>query len=177
MTEINPQNFTYLNNKSDKAANISDSCLRGFMLIYLIFPKYLFPSFTMPCTFWCPDTCKRWKSSTSRITLKTNIQVPEFPINGYCFYQRVQMMFSQIKYFVTMRNINSRQFSLKTIIKALVLKQMGKLKHSIMKKPTFTVAKMKMSISTSLKGQGKSTCIYYFKWFCFSLSFGNCQAL
>lgn len=58
-----------------------------------------------------------------------------------------------------MRNKNSRQYSLKTMIKALILKQMGKLKHSIMKEPTFTVAKMKMSMSTSLKGQGKSTCI------------------
>lgn len=59
-----------------------------------------------------------------------------------------------------MRNINSKQFSFKTIKKALVMKQMDKLKCRIMKEPTFIVAKIKISISTCQKGQNKSTCIH-----------------
>lgn len=42
---------------------------------------------------------------------------------------------------------------------AFVMKQMDKLKCRIMKETTFIVAKIKMSISTSQKGQDKPTCI------------------
>lgn len=88
---------------------------------------------------------------------KTNIQVPNFSINGYCFYQRVQWFFSQN--LLHMRNINSKQLFLKTTIKAFVMKQMDKLKCRIVKEPIFIVAKIKMSVSISQKGQNKSTWI------------------
>lgn len=39
------------------------------------------------------------------------------------------------------------------------MQQMDKLKCRIMKELTFIVAKIKMNISTSQKGQDKSTCI------------------
>lgn len=59
----------------------------------------------------------------------------------------------------------SRQLSLKTVIRVLIMMdklkcRMDKLKCRIIKKGTFIATNIKMSISTSQKGEDKSICTH-----------------
>lgn len=95
LIDINLQNLPWLFKQGGKTATIIDSCLRPFTFKFPKIPIFLvLQSFTMPCTFWYPDTCKRWKSNTSLTTQKQIFKTLTFP---EMVGTSIKWFFSQIK--------------------------------------------------------------------------------